>query len=99
MLWRNIEKCPFASIQFSGKLKVSPVEENQKTLCPYLAISIQAPVWQPNPERQTIELVTAAFAFFATISAIYWFAINSIKLIYSGETTFQFLLGWAEPSH
>ena len=25
MLWRNIEKCPFASIQFSGKLKVSPV--------------------------------------------------------------------------
>ena len=46
MLWRNIEKCPspFASIQFSGNLKVSPEEENQKTLCPYLAISIPRPL-------------------------------------------------------
>ena len=59
----------------------------------------QAPVWQPNPERQTIELVAVAFAFFATISAIYWIAIDSIKLIFSAGTTFQFLLGWAEASH
>ena len=59
----------------------------------------QAPVWQPNPERQTIELVAVAFAFFATISAIYWIAIDSIKLIFSAGTTFQFLLGLAEASH
>ena len=52
MLWRNIEKCPspFASIQFSGKLKVSPVEENQKTLCACLAISIQAPCGNQIPK-------------------------------------------------
>ena len=62
---------PLLQSNLVANWKWSPVEENQKTLCPCLAISIQAPVWQLSPERQTIELVTAAFACFATISAIY----------------------------